>query len=233
MLGLIGAGMSAVGGLTGIINGFSQKAEGKRMQREAAQKIEDFQWQDLTNPYSNLGISTAGSEFARDEAARMSATGVQGLRSAGARGILGGLGAVTQANNKVAREQAIDLDRQQRAIDMSAAQDETRIRAMREQRQADELAGYGAMMNMGMGMKNMGMANIAGGLSATGQSLGNIGGIPGGMPKSNSQRPQLQTVSAMQSQGLNYMDATPKVFPVNYLQPQGLSMGGQITSPFN
>ena len=201
MLGLIGAGMSAIGGLTGMISGFSQKAEGKRMQREAAQKIEDFRWQDLTNPYSNLGISTAGSEFARDEAARMSATGVQGLRSAGARGILGGLGAVTQANNKVAREQAIDLDRQQRAIDMAAAQDETRIRAMREQRQADELAGYGAMMNMGMGMKNMGMANIAGGLSAAGQSLGNIGSMVdfGGFT------PKVESVnSGMVSKGIKY-----------------------------
>jgi len=145
------------------------------MQRLAAQKIRDFKWQDLTNPYKNLSISTAGAEFRRDEAARATATATQGLRSAGARGILGGMGRVVGASNDVARDVAANLDEQQRSIDAKAAQDDVRIRDMVETRQSNELAGYGQMMNVGMGMKHQGVANIAQGFSAMGSSMGNLG----------------------------------------------------------
>ena len=172
-LGAIGAGMGVIGGLTGIIGGFGKRAEGKRMQRLAQQAIKDFKFQDLTNPYKNLSISTAGADFRRDEAARASATATRAAMGAGARGVAA-LGNVVAATNDVNREVAANLDEQQRNIDMMTAKDETRIQNMIETRQANELAGYGQMMNVGMGMKHQGLANVAQGFSAMGQSMGNF-----------------------------------------------------------
>lgn len=174
MLGALGAGMSVVGGLTGIIGGFGKRAEGKRMQRLAEQKIRDFKWQELNNPYKNLSISTAGADFRRDEAARASSTATRAAMGAGARGVAA-LGNVVAATNNVSRDIAANLDEQQRTIDMKGAEDDTRIRSMIEERQANELAGYGAMMNVGLGMKHQGIANIAQGFSAMGQGMGNLG----------------------------------------------------------
>ena len=173
-LGAIGAGMGVIGGLTGVIGGFGKRAEGRRMQRLAEQAIRDFEWQELTNPYKNLSISTAGADFRRDEAARASATATRAAMGGGARGIAA-LGNVVAATNDVNRDIAANLDEQQRSIDMMAAKDETRIQAMTETRQANELAGYGQMMNIGMGIKHQGVANIAQGLMGMGAGMGNLG----------------------------------------------------------
>lgn len=157
---------ASAGNLVGTIAGFKKSAEGKRMQREAQQKINDFEWQELSNPYENLQVSTAGSDMRREEAARVSATSANALRSGGTRGIVGGIGRVQGQNNLVNRDIAANLDEQQKSIDMAAAGQEVKNQDMIETRQANELAGYGQMMNVGMGMKYQGMGDV----QATGQA---------------------------------------------------------------
>lgn len=157
---------ASAGNLVGTIAGFKKNAEGKRMQRLAQQKINDFEWQELSNPYKNLQVSTAGSDMRREEAARVSATAANALRSGGTRGVVGGIGKVQGQNNLVNRDIAANLDEQQKSIDMAAAQDDVKTRDMIESRQANELAGYGQMMNVGMGMKYQGLGDV----QATGQA---------------------------------------------------------------
>lgn len=130
------------------------RKEGLKMQAEAKEKIANFEWQDL----DALPVSTMGSDLMREEAARNAAMSIDALRGSD-RALIGGIGQVQANNNNVNREVAATLDQQ---INSDAAA----RRAMMENRQANELAGYGQMYNTGMGMKYKAYADFA-------QSAGN------------------------------------------------------------
>lgn len=162
--------------------------QGKQMEKSAMDKINQFKWKELQNPYKTLQVSTLGADLQREEAARAGATGIQALRGAEARGIIGGTGDVVQGTNKLNREAAADLDMQQKAIDMAAAGDDTRLRDMEEKRQTDELEGYSNLMNTGMGMKYQGIGDVVKGIGAasTSYAANNAEGMFGEAPEGST-----------------------------------------------
>lgn len=158
---------TAAQGAIGLVGGAAKFFEGRKMQRQAQQLIDNFEWQDLENAYTNKQVSTLGSDLMREENARAMATATGALREGGSRALIGGLGKVVSQSNTMNREIAANLDEQQKALDLAAAADDVRIRSMVEQRQADELAGYGEMLQQGRSMKNAGFSeglNAIGGL---------------------------------------------------------------------
>ena len=168
---------SAIGG---IIGGFSKISEGKRMKREGRKGIAGFEWEELTNPYDSLAVSTMGSDLRSEEAARLGATSVEALRGAGTRGLIGGLGKVQAQSNTINKEIAAGLDEQRKVLDMAAAGDDVRTRNMTEKRQSDELAGYGNLVNQGRQTQSQGFGNIVGGLgSLESTALNAFGGVRG------------------------------------------------------
>lgn len=158
---------TAAQGAVGLVGGAAKFFEGRKMQRQAQQLIDNFEWQDLENAYTNKQVSTLGSDLMREENARAMATATGALREGGSRALIGGLGKVVSQSNTMNREIAANLDEQQKALDLAAAADDVRIRSMVEQRQSDELAGYGEMLQQGRSMKNAGFSeglNAIGGL---------------------------------------------------------------------
>lgn len=115
--------------------------EGKSMQSEAQRAIDNFSYQPLDRTPSTLG-----ADLMREENARIGATQIDALRSGGVRGVVGGLPSVMEYNNRLNSGIAANLDMQQAQID---AQNEQ----MTERRQAEELAGWGQMLNVGRGMQ--------------------------------------------------------------------------------
>lgn len=151
----------------GLAGGAAKFFEGRKMQRQAQQLIDNFEWQDLENAYTNKQVSTLGSDLMREENARAMSTATGALREGGSRALIGGLGKVVSQSNTTNREIAANLDEQQKALDLAAAADDVRIRSMVEERQANELAGYGEMLQQGRSMKNAGFSeglNAIGGL---------------------------------------------------------------------
>ena len=148
---------SAIGGA---ISGFSTMKEGKAMQAAGQSGIDNFAWQDLTNPYKNLSASTAGAEMRADEGARAAATSVNALQQGGNRALVGGVGRVQAQNNALNREIAANLDEQNKNIDFAAAGQDVANQGVIEKRQQDELAGYGNMVNVGMDMRQNGMGQL-------------------------------------------------------------------------
>lgn len=158
---------TAAQGAIGLAGGAAKFFEGRKMQRQAQQLIDNFEWQDLENAYTNKQVSTLGSDLMREENARAMSTATGALREGGSRALIGGLGKVVSQSNTMNREIAANLDEQQKALDLAAAEDDVRIRSMVEERQANELAGYGEMLQQGRSMKNAGFSeglNAIGGL---------------------------------------------------------------------
>lgn len=151
---------------TGLYGGVSKHFEGKKMQRRAQKLIDNFEFSELNNVQENRQVSTRGADLKIEEANRMAATNVEALRSGGSRAIVGGLGRVEANRNMVNREVGANLDMQEKEIQAAIAQDNGIIRGMRENRETNELAGYGQMLNVGMGMKYQGIADTYNSFSA-------------------------------------------------------------------
>lgn len=167
---------TAAQGAIGLVGGAAKFFEGRKMQRQAQQLIDNFEWQDLENAYTNKQVSTLGSDLMREENSRAMSTATGALREGGSRALIGGLGKVVSQSNTMNRQIAANLDEQQKALDLAAAADDVRIRSMVEERQANELAGYGEMLQQGRSMKNAGFS----------EGLNAIGGIGAGLAGSFS-----------------------------------------------
>lgn len=152
--------MATATAAVGVAGGVAKFFEGRSMQRKAQSLIDNFEWQDLTNPYENQQVSTLGSDLRTEQANITTATNVEALRSGGNRAIVGGLGRVQAQNNTLNRDIASDLDKQQKQIDFAKSGQDVRNQSMIEKRQGDELAGYGQMLGMGQQMKFGGMTDI-------------------------------------------------------------------------
>ena len=140
------------------------------MQKRAQSNIDSFKWDDLTNPYKGMQVSTLGADLQTEQANINTATSTEAMRAGGTRALVGGLGRQQAFNNQLNRQIAADLDQQQRQIDFAAAGQDVRNQAMMEQRQVNELAGYGAMLGAGQQLKFGGMTdmlNTAGYMSQT------------------------------------------------------------------
>lgn len=186
---------ATVGNIVGMIQGEKKYKEGKKMMREAQRLIDEFEWQDLDDSQ----ISTIGSEFRQEEAARTTSTAMDTIRSGGTRGILGATGYIQANNNALNKEITAYLDEQQKMLD-------ARNVAMIETRQQGELAGYGNMLNVGMGLKYGGIADYYNATQAQSahamEVVGTImsGGIGGG--GGNAATSQAATNLNIQPQGV-------------------------------
>lgn len=77
----------------------------------------------LTNIDEDLQVSTRGAELQKESQARLAATQMDALFEAGSRSLNGGVGRVSAARQDVNDASGVDLDAQQRNIDMVSAQD--------------------------------------------------------------------------------------------------------------
>jgi hypothetical protein len=143
----------------GAAGGIGKFFEGKKMQRRAENLIDSFEFSKLNNVQENRQVSTRGADLAMEQNDMMAATSVNALAGGGARSLQGGLGRVQANTNQVARQAGANLDMQEKEIQAATAQDNAIIRGMKENRETNELAGYGQMLNVGMGMKYGGVAD--------------------------------------------------------------------------
>ena len=202
---------AGIGAVTGAMKFF----EGRKQQRQAQEAINNFQWQELTNPYENLQVSTLGADLQREEASRMTATNVAALQNAGSRSLIGGLGRVQAQNNLMNRQIAVDLDQQQKQIDYAKAGQDVKNQSIIENRQANELAGYGQALYAGQQTKYTGLSDVANAAGMFGQMQQNKQATGGGYT------PQVSGIqNNIPTQGINLMGGTPLQAPTmpSYLQ---------------
>lgn len=183
-------------GIGGAIGGFGKLKRGKAMEEAGNQGVAAFKWDDLTNPYEDQAVSTLGADLRTEQANVNTATNVEALRGGGARSLAAGMGRVQAANTVVSADIAANLDEAQKAIDLKAAGQTVNNAAITEKRQADELAGFGNMIDVGMDMRaqgvgdlvaaggaidSMAMAAASGGMSAASGGMSSVFGAAGGV----------------------------------------------------
>lgn len=177
--------MAVAGGISAL-GGAYQAIQGAKQARDARLELERLQTPELQNIAEGLTVSRLGADLQREEGARSYASGVDALRSAGARGIIGGLSVLNQNQNIANRQISADLDTQQKAIDMARAEDEARIRAINEQRYANDVAALSSQINAGESSKMQGLMGIGQGISSGVQGAVSQSNLEKGLYKSNN-----------------------------------------------
>lgn len=172
-LAAIGAGVGLLGGITKAIGGAKRRRQAERALANLQRNRQEFR-----NVNEGRRVSTRGAEFAREGIARNVATSAEALRSGGVRGVVGGMQGVQESANLALQREGAQLDEQQVMLDREIAQDEARIRAMKEQRQMQDEATAQAAINAGFQDQMSGIGDIAGGMFGA-ASLGVGGGAAG------------------------------------------------------
>lgn len=145
----------------GLLGGAAKFFEGQAQQNKAQAAIDKFRFSELQNPYKSQRVSTIGADRQLEQASQQSATALEALRESGVRGVIGGTPQVLSQGQQLTQGITADLDRQQKQLDLAAAQQDVRNQELRRQAETQELAGFGQQMNVGMGMKYGGLSNLA------------------------------------------------------------------------
>lgn len=158
-------GTAAVGLGTAAMSFF----EGQEKQRAAEKAMRKFRFEELSNPYRRTAVSTLGADLQREQATAATAQSLDTLQSAGARGVFAGVPQIQAANQQMNNTIAADLDQRQSQLDLQVAGQDVRNQELTRRAQEQELAGYGQMMNVGMGMKYQGLGQLTNTFGYAGQ----------------------------------------------------------------
>lgn len=177
-MGIASAITQGVTGSMSVGLGIQDSIRGSRQAGEAKRALDNYKRQTFTNVAGGLAPSTLGSDFQRQEQARLASGQIAALQGSGTRGLIGGLGRVEVGNQRVMQETGADLDMQQKQIDQLYAQDQAAIRNMQERREYSDIAALSSQYQQGIERARQGKSNIIKGVGQVGNSFS--GGLGGG-----------------------------------------------------
>ena len=148
-----------VGAATAIAGGIKANQANKKKKRLKAE-AENQKEVPLDNIANELKVSTIGAKSRQEGQSVLEATQTAALQDAGTRAILGGAGKVAAGSQAVNKDIAIDLDRQQKEIDMVRAEDSAKIRSTKEDRQRAKLAALSSQYNTAADQEQQGYGNM-------------------------------------------------------------------------
>ena len=143
-----------------LLSGY-QMYQGNKQSKEGNNRLNNYQRNDLTNPYENDQISTIGSDYAKEQSGQMTADMVDASRNGGVRAIFGGIPKIQAMNNSANQEGRQYLDGQVQQRQQNIAQDNVRIRDIREDRDYQNIAGMSSQQQAGEQNKWSGMMGFA------------------------------------------------------------------------
>lgn len=161
----IGSSVASAGlGIYQVVNSSIQA----KKTREA---IENFQRQDLVNPYSQVQLSTIKADNQTDANLSANATNIDALQRGGTRAIIGGLPKVSESNILLQGLIAEDFAKQDLERQYSIAQGEGLLTQIRENREIGALDGLGQQLQTARQDAASGFSNIISSGLALGSAL--------------------------------------------------------------
>lgn len=163
----VSLGITAVGAVTKMIDGFSQKKRAKEKMRQLEQAALP------TNAFEGMEVPTEGIDLAREGIERGVATQTQALREAGVRGLMGGLGRVQQGAQQGYRELGAQYSDMLYDKEIAIAEEDANIQRVAEARLQGQIKQAGEQYAGAREQIMSGVSDIA---SVAGQ-FGNIQGL--------------------------------------------------------
>lgn len=165
------AALASVGMGTGqMISGRKKAIDAKSAVGQAVTDLRSMIEEGQANRLKALQVSTMGSELQERSLARATAGGIEAAQEAGAAGVIGGVGRITQAAGEQAAQQASELDRMQKERDRLVLQEEQRLEGQKYQGllglQQMELTGAQQALSDAQALQQAGAQSIAGGLGS-------------------------------------------------------------------
>lgn len=180
-----------------------QTVDAKKKEKEAKQAADEYQRQELKNPFEDLQVSTLGAELQQRNLNNQVSTATDVLRSGGARAVLGGLpsiyDSVIQANQQI----AAGLDQQYNQNQQLAAQGTMNVQNMTEVRENNDLLGIGNAIQTARNEYNQGLTNIVKSGTALVQA-GQAAGIGGGGQSQSGDSNSFGRDAANSLNGINF-----------------------------
>lgn len=152
----------------GVASAGYQIYNAEKQKSDAKKAINNFQRQDLDNPYKDIQISTVKSEQQTEANNVNFATSVDALQRGGTRAVITGIPRINQQNILLQNIISADLDRQDKERQRLIARGEENIRAIRENRETRALGGLGQQLQTASQDSASGVSNLV----STGLSLG-------------------------------------------------------------
>lgn len=171
-MAIAGAVIAAGTATYSIVSAENQKKKARQQERDAQNAINDFNQQDLINPYEGLRVSTIGAENQTNAFLSQNATSVDALQRGGARTVMGVIPSLTQQNILLQNQISADLDRQQTQNQQLYAQGQDKVQSLRENREMSALLGYGQQLQTARQDQVSANTNMTSGLLAAGSVLG-------------------------------------------------------------
>lgn len=155
-------------GLQGV-QAFQAAKQQKKAQQAAQKAINQLKQIKEVNPFAALQVPTMGAQLQQDALARATAAGAQSLQSAGAEGVIGGVGNLVGGVGAEAAKIGAGLQQAEYQRDLAQAGQEAAIGQRAAEREfkigAQEAAGYQAMRAEAEARKNAALMGIGGSLA--------------------------------------------------------------------
>ena len=165
----IAAGSAVLSAGTGLAGAISQGKQARKYQ----ELIENYERQELVNPFAGLQVSTLGADRQREDLNRTMTTYGNLASLSGTRGIASLLPNLTQTQNDQTAKIAANLDEQEKQRQQLIAQGDAQVQAMQENREFNDLQGLGTAYQASRANQAQSMGMIAQGLGTLGYAAAN------------------------------------------------------------
>lgn len=173
---------TAISAGIGILTSGYQIADNISKQKQAKEDLENFNRQELANPYESIQVDTMKADQMTKANNINVATSVDALQRLGTRGVLAGIPKLNESSILLQNNISADLSRQERENDILIAKGEDEIQRIRENREQQALLGIGQELNVA----NQNIVTGFGDVISSGLALGSALDVVGKAKETNN-----------------------------------------------
>lgn len=159
--------------------GVSDISKGNAIAREAKRARDNYVMPTLQNVYAGLAVPTSGIEMQKESLVQSQANMAYAAGQAGAKGMALSAYGISKSLSEGVQSIGAQLDQAEFKLKTMMAEDENRIRTIREQRASNDLSSLGKEEAYGRNLAESGMSRIIGTVGSAAELASGLGGDNG------------------------------------------------------